>query len=66
VLALLALFCVKQLSASPHLNVYLHEGPHTTVELEWLDFTNSEELRRNILEGLRLAQLHRAKCWLAG
>jgi len=56
---------VKQLYASPHLNVYLHEGPHNTVELEWLDFANSDELRRNILEGLRLAQLHRAKCWLA-
>ena len=59
------LYCVKQLYSSPHLNVYLHEGPHNTVELEWLDFANSEELRHNILEGLRLAQLHRAKSWLA-
>jgi hypothetical protein len=45
--------------------VYLHEGSHNTVELQWLDFANSEELRRNILEGLRLAQQYRAKSWLA-
>ncbi|MGI4866530.1 MAG: hypothetical protein ACRYFZ_21585 [Janthinobacterium lividum] len=56
---------MKKLYASSHLNVYLHEGPPTTVELEWLDFANSDELRRNILEGLRLAQLHRAQSWLA-
>lgn len=56
---------MKQLYSSPHLNVYLHEGSHNTVELQWLDFANSDELRRNILEGLRLAQLHRAKSWLA-
>ena len=56
---------MKHLYTSPHLNVYLHEGLHNMVELEWLDFANSEELRRNILEGLRLAQLHRAQSWLA-
>lgn len=56
---------MKQVFASPHLQVFVYPGPHPTVELKWLDFANSEQLRENILEGLAAARAHHAKAWLA-
>lgn len=56
---------MKQVFSSPHLNVFLHGGPHATIELKWLDFANSEQLRENILRALDFAREHRVKAWLA-
>lgn len=56
---------MEKVFASPHINIYLHTGPHNTLELEWLGFANSDELRGSLLEGLRLAREHGIKSWLA-
>lgn len=56
---------MEKVFSSPHINIYLHPGPHNTLELEWLDFTNSDELRNSLLEGLRLARQHGIKSWIA-
>lgn len=46
--------------------VQLHHDPTgATLETEWLDFTNSEQLRSTLTEALRLARQHRIKAWVA-
>jgi hypothetical protein len=46
--------------------VQLHHDPSgATLETEWLDFTNSEQLRSTLTEALRLARQHRVKAWVA-
>lgn len=42
-----------------------HDAAGATLETEWLDFANSEQLRSSLLEALRLARLHRVKGWVA-
>lgn len=46
--------------------VQLHHDPAgATLETEWLDFANSEQLRSSLLEALRLARQHRVRGWVA-
>ncbi|MDO7846675.1 hypothetical protein Q5H92_09930 [Hymenobacter sp. M29] len=56
---------MEKVFASPHINIYLHSGPVPVLELVWLDFANSDELRAALLEGLRLGRQHNIKAWLA-
>ncbi|RYY16269.1 MAG: hypothetical protein EOO36_11390 [Cytophagaceae bacterium] len=43
----------------------LHHDPvGATLETEWLDFANSEQLRSSLTEALRLGQRHRVKSWI--
>ena len=43
----------------------LHHDPvGATLETEWLDFVNSEQLRTSLNEALRLGRLHRVKGWI--
>lgn len=56
---------MKQVFSSSHLHVFIHPGPHATVELKWLDFANSEQLRENILRALDFAREFKVKAWLA-
>jgi hypothetical protein len=45
--------------------VQLHHDPAgATLETEWLDFANSEQLRSSLTEALRLARQHRVKGWV--
>ncbi|RZL02466.1 MAG: hypothetical protein EOO62_22225 [Hymenobacter sp.] len=46
--------------------VQLHHNPAgATLETEWLDFVNSEQLRTALTEALRLARQHRVQGWIA-
>jgi hypothetical protein len=56
---------MEKVFSSPHINIYLHPGPNKALELEWLDFANSDELRSSLLEGLQLARQHGIKSWIA-
>jgi hypothetical protein len=42
-----------------------HEPANATIETEWLDFVNSDQLRSSLLETLRLCRLHRIKGYIA-
>jgi len=42
-----------------------HHAAAATLETEWLDFVNSEQLRTALNEALRLARLHRVQGWVA-
>lgn len=56
---------MKQLFSSSYLTISLHEGPTPALELIWLDFVNSRDLRASLQEALRLARLHRIRSWIA-
>jgi hypothetical protein len=46
--------------------VQLHHHPTgAALETEWLDFTNSEQLRAALTEALRLGRQHRVLGWVA-
>jgi len=42
-----------------------HQAAGATLETEWLDFVNSEQLRTALNEALRLARQHRVQGWIA-
>ncbi|MGI4759732.1 MAG: hypothetical protein ACRYF0_03435 [Janthinobacterium lividum] len=42
-----------------------HQAAGATLETEWLDFVNSEQLRAALTESLRLARQHRVQGWVA-
>lgn len=41
-----------------------HEPAAATLETEWLDFANSEQLRVSLTEALRLGRQHQVKGWI--
>lgn len=41
-----------------------HDLAGATLETEWLDFANSEQIRSSLTEALRLARQHRVKGWI--
>ncbi|RZL14456.1 MAG: hypothetical protein EOO62_05405 [Hymenobacter sp.] len=46
--------------------IQLHHDPSgATLETEWLDFVNSEQLRTSLTEALRLGRQYRIKGWVA-
>jgi hypothetical protein len=46
--------------------VQLHHDPvGGTLETEWLDFANSEQLRSALIEALRLGRQHRVRGWIS-
>ncbi|RZL14263.1 MAG: hypothetical protein EOO62_05935 [Hymenobacter sp.] len=50
-----------------HQTTYLalhHDPAGATLETEWLDFANSEQLRTSLHEALRLGRQHRVKGWI--
>lgn len=54
------------LFSTSYINISLHSGPsHKTIEIQWLDFVPSNELRTSMREMLHLARLHEAKAWIA-
>ena len=53
---------MEKLFTTSHINIYLHGGPHKTIEIQWLDFVPSSDLRACLLEMLRLVRLQCA--WL--
>lgn len=45
--------------------LHLHHDPAAaTLETEWLDFANSEQLRSSLLEAVRLGRQHRVQGWI--
>ncbi|QKG57953.1 hypothetical protein GKZ68_15795 [Hymenobacter sp. BRD128] len=42
-----------------------HDPAGATLETEWLDFANSEQLRSALTESLRLGRQHRVRGWIA-
>lgn len=41
-----------------------HQAAAATLETEWLDFANSEQLRASLTEALRLGRQHRVQGWI--
>ena len=56
---------MQTLYSTPYLIIYLHQTTHQTLELHWLNFVPSADLRACLLEMLRLARQHQVKAWLA-
>lgn len=54
---------MKTLFTSSYLLIH-HDGFGHTLELEWLDFANSADLRTGMEEGLRLAELYQVRAWI--
>lgn len=54
---------MKTLFTSSYLLIH-HDGFGHALELEWLDFANSFQLREGMLEGLRLARLYHIRAWI--
>ncbi|MGI4737689.1 MAG: hypothetical protein ACRYG7_21180 [Janthinobacterium lividum] len=56
---------MEKLFATSHINIFLHATTHKTIEIQWLDFVPSADLRTCLLEMLRLARQHKVQAWLA-
>ncbi|MDO7874104.1 hypothetical protein Q5H93_05115 [Hymenobacter sp. ASUV-10] len=57
---------MEKVFSAPLINVFLHSGPsHNTLEVQWLDFVNSDTLRASLLEVLRLARQYQVKAYIA-
>ncbi|RSK50051.1 hypothetical protein [Hymenobacter rigui] len=56
---------MEKVFSAPLVNMYLYTGPHNTLEVQWLDFVNSETLRCCLLEALRLGREHAIRAWIA-
>jgi hypothetical protein len=56
---------MEKLFATSHINIFLHTSTHKTIEIQWLDFVPSAELRTCLLEMLKLARQHKVRAWLA-
>ncbi|RYY08400.1 MAG: hypothetical protein EOO36_23870 [Cytophagaceae bacterium] len=41
-----------------------HDSAGATLETEWLDFANSEQIRSSLTEALRLGRQHRIQGWI--
>ena len=54
---------MKTLFTSSYLLIH-HDGFGHALELEWLDFANSAQLREGMWEGLRLASLYNVRAWI--
>ncbi|RZJ93847.1 MAG: hypothetical protein EOO60_04345 [Hymenobacter sp.] len=53
------------LYSNPYINIRLHPGPpHDTIEIQWLDFVPSADLRASLREMLHLAHKHAVKAWV--
>lgn len=56
---------MEPIYSHPSVVIYLHAGKHNTLEVQWLDFVNSDTLRTCLLEALRLARHHAVRAWIA-
>jgi hypothetical protein len=56
---------METLFSSPYLRIFLHTTTHQTIEIQWLDFVPSAELRAALEELMRLARQHRVLALLA-
>jgi hypothetical protein len=54
---------VQTLFTTPYLQIH-HDGFAHALELEWLDFATSEELRQGLNTGLELAAEYHARAWI--
>lgn len=53
------------LLAEPYLNLYLHEGPASAIETEWLGYASSADFRRSVSMALQFGQQHKVRGWVA-
>ena len=56
---------MEKLFSTSHINIFLHASTHKTIEIQWLDFVPSADLRICLLEMLRLARQYKTQAWLA-
>ncbi|MGI4834448.1 MAG: hypothetical protein ACRYFK_13410 [Janthinobacterium lividum] len=56
---------MEPLFSNSYINIYLHQGPPKTIEIQWLDFVPSTDFRASMRQMLHLAQLHRVSAWTA-
>ncbi|TGE14379.1 hypothetical protein [Hymenobacter elongatus] len=54
---------MQTLFTTPYLQIS-HDGFAHALELEWLDFANSAELRTGLDTGLRLAEQYHVRAWI--
>lgn len=53
------------LQAEPYLTIYLHQGPDSAIETEWLGYANSADFRRSVLLALQFGQQQHIRGWIA-
>jgi len=56
--------CMQLLYSNPYINMRLLAGAHQTLEIQWLDFVPSHELRASMQHMLELVQQHPVKAWI--
>lgn len=56
---------METLFSSPYLRIFLHRTTHQTIEIQWLDFVPSANLRAALEELMRLARQHRVLALVA-
>ncbi|WP_375436871.1 hypothetical protein [uncultured Hymenobacter sp.] len=56
---------MQQLTSSPFLTLYLHEGVSRAIEAQWHGFVRSAVLRQATLDAVVLARQHRITGWIA-
>lgn len=56
---------MELLYTNPYINIRLLPGAHNTIEIQWLDFVPSSELRASMREMLHLVRVHQATAWVA-
>lgn len=56
---------METLFSSPYLRIFLHRTTHQAIEIQWLDFVPSAELRAALEELMRLARQHHVLALIA-
>ena len=56
---------METLFSSQYCRIFLHRTTHQTIEIQWLDFVPSAELRAALAELMRLSRQHRVLALLA-
>ncbi|RYY20130.1 MAG: hypothetical protein EOO36_04135 [Cytophagaceae bacterium] len=55
---------MRPLLALPYLNIYLHPAPQPVLELEWLCYAASADVRAAVLQAVQLSLEHHVKAWI--
>jgi hypothetical protein len=56
---------MRTLLALPYLTISLHEGPNPVLELQWLSYAVSAELRAGLVQAVQFSLQHHVKGWVS-
>lgn len=55
---------MRTLRALPYLNIFLHEGPAPVLELQWICYAASADLRAALSQAVQLSRQHQVEGWV--